>query len=59
VDEAVSGKSRVSTGRILTAVVVVLRYVRQQNQETDGIAGDLAEMAVRVNLGLCRMEIAA
>ena len=57
--EAVFGKSRVLTGRILMEVVVVWRSVRPQNREIDGIAGDLAEMAVRVNLGLCRMEIAA
>ena len=57
--EAVLGKSRVSMGRILMAVVVVLRSVRPQNQEIDGIAGDLAKMVAHVTSGLCQMEIVA
>ena len=57
--EAVFGKSRVLTGRILMVVVVVWRSVSPKNREIDGIAGDLAKMVVRVSLGLCRMEIAA
>ena len=57
--EAVFGKSRVLTGRILMAVVVVWRSVRRQNQGIDGIASDLAKMVVRVSLGLCQMAIAA
>ena len=57
--EAVFGKSRVLTGRILMEVVVVWRSVRPQSREIDGIAGDLAKMVVRVSLGLCQMAIAA
>jgi hypothetical protein len=39
--------------------VVVWRFVRQQNQVIDGLAGDLEKMAVFASLDLCQMAIVA